>query len=686
MRHVRIRTKVLVGFALAFAIAMAISAAAYVSARTVGGHLATISDSQFPLHRALTDVQEGVGDAHRFLGNLVLGPSSSVVFQSEACSGCHAEGGVFRDGAAAALEAVQKAVRQVDHLPHTPAIQRGWPQLRAAVEEWSAAGARLRTAVLERDRSALAERSTMLTGEVATQWIKVHQAGMPIEEALTKLLDGLRAEVQATHEAANAARDREGLVHTAMLVFAATLMALLAFVIGRSVDQGIETVVTQATRLSAAASEGRLDVRGDEAAAPSEFRPVIRVMNHTMEAIARPVRMATDSVVRISRGDLPSRITERYEGEFASIAEGVNAVIDVVNQRNADIRHLTESALAGRLSVRADTARYSGYNGKMVGGLNAMLDAAVAPVEEATQVLERLARRDLRARVKGEFHGDHARIKDALNATADALEAALSHVARASTQVSSAAGQIAASSQTLATGASQQAAAIEQTSSSLENMASMVKQSADSAAHANLLARSTCATAAEGASAMQQMTAAMQKIRTSAEGTSQIIKDINDIAFQTHLLGLNAAVEAARAGEAGRGFAVVAEEVRSLALRSKEAASKTEALILESVRQTGHGDGTARLVSSKLVEITSNASKVADLVGEIAASAQEQASGIDQVTEAVAQMNHVTQQNAAGAEQSSAAAAELSGESEELAAVVSSFQIDDAGLSTTAVP
>ena len=147
--------------------------------------------------------------------------------------------------------------------------------------------------------------------------------------------------------------------------------------------------------------------------------------------------------------------------------------------------------------------------------------------------------------------------------------------------------------------------------------------------------------------------------------------------FQTNLLALNAAVEAARAGEAGRGFAVVAEEVRSLALRAKEAASKTEELIRESVRQAGEGESAAGQVSARLGEILQGVSKVSDIVAEITASAREQTSGIGQVNGALSEMDKVTQQNAASAEESSSAASELNAQAEELAAMVASFKLQE---------
>jgi len=269
----------------------------------------------------------------------------------------------------------------------------------------------------------------------------------------------------------------------------------------------------------------------------------------------------------------------------------------------------------------------------------------------------------------------------AVNGTAGALDGALKQVADAVAQVSDAARQIASSSQSLAQGATEQAGSLEETSSSLEQMSSMTKQNADNTVQARTLAESTKVAAEKGGADMGRMVDAMEKIRVAAEGTSEIIKDINEIAFQTNLLALNAAVEAARAGDAGRGFAVVAEEVRNLALRSKEAAKKTEELIRASV---GHAEGGRQIsaeVAVSLAAIVSAASKVNDIVSEISVASREQSRGIEQLNIAVSEMDKVVQVSAANAEESSSVAEELSSQSEELSSLVKRFNLTAGGAS-----
>ena len=296
-------------------------------------------------------------------------------------------------------------------------------------------------------------------------------------------------------------------------------------------------------------------------------------------------------------------------------------------------------------------------------------------IEALGHGLAALAEGDLTYRIETAFAAKTEPLRTSFNTTAEKLEKVLSAVASAADQVSGASAQIASTSHAVASGASQQASSIEQTSSSLESMSTMTKESADNAMQANTLAQTARRAATEGTAVMDQMAETMSKIRASAESTSQIIKDINEIAFQTNLLALNAAVEAARAGEAGRGFAVVAEEVRSLALRSKEAATKTEELIRESMRQAGVGEGMSHQAHQKLTEIALGITKASDIVAEISAAAKEQATGIGRVIQAVSQMDTVTQQNAASSEESSAAAEELSSQSQQLVSMVGTFQL-----------
>ncbi|MBI5545925.1 MAG: MCP four helix bundle domain-containing protein [Deltaproteobacteria bacterium] len=438
----------------------------------------------------------------------------------------------------------------------------------------------------------------------------------------------------------------------------------------------VNALIVDVSKLSTAAVEGKLATRADASRHQGDFRKIVEGVNGTLDAVIGPLNVAAECVSKISQGAIPPRITDKYNGDFNAIKDNLNTCIEAVKSLVADANMLSAAAVAGKLATRADASRHQGDFRRIVEGVNATLDAVMGPINAATEVLQALSNQDLRARVTGEFQGDHAKIKDAVNATATALHDAMAQVAEAVDQLASASNQIAATSQSVSQGASEQAAALEETSSNLEEMSGMTKQNADNTSQATALAGGAKGAADKGSAAMDRMGGAMSKIRQGAEGTAEIIRDINEIAFQTNLLALNAAVEAARAGDAGRGFAVVADEVRTLAGRAKEAAKKTEDLIRESVKLANEGQGLSKEVADDLGEIVGSVGKVTGIVGEIAAASQEQAKGIEQINKAIVQMDKVTQQAAGNAEESSSAAEELSGQAQVLASLVGRFKLD----------
>ncbi|HET9596057.1 MAG TPA: methyl-accepting chemotaxis protein [Anaeromyxobacteraceae bacterium] len=464
------------------------------------------------------------------------------------------------------------------------------------------------------------------------------------------------------------------------LAAAATAAVLAVTWIGaRRVGRTVQAVVAESARLRAAVAQGRLSQRGDAAAIEAELRPIVEGWNAAMDAYQGPIELTADHVTRISRGDIPAKIETAAHGDFLAIRDALNGCIDAVKALVADATLLARAGVEGRLDVRADPARHQGDFRAIVEGVNGALDAFTTPVSAAGAAVERLASRDLTARVQGRFQGDYARLQARIDETARALEEALLQVSGSVDAVNAAAGQIAQVSQQVAEGAGEQASTLEETSAQLATIAEVTRGSAESAGQADALARSAADAATHGQEAVAEMNGAMQRIRASAEGTSAIIKDINEIAFQTNLLALNAAVEAARAGAAGRGFAVVAEEVRNLALRSKEAASKTDTLIRESVKQTETGQAVARRVDERLSEIGAAVGKVTAIVGELVQAGRRQAEGIGEIETAVAQVGEVTQRNASHAEESSASAEDLSARAAELASLVRTFQLAAGG-------
>src|SRR5512145_38587 len=244
----------------------------------------------------------------------------------------------------------------------------------------------------------------------------------------------------------------------------------------------------------------------------------------------------------------------------------------------------------------------------------------------------------------------------------------------ASEQVATASSEVAQASQSLAEGASEQASALEETSSSLEEMSSMTKQNADNASQAKALTQEARQIVDKVNDQMSRMVTAIQVVTRSSEETGKIIKTIDEIAFQTNLLALNAAVEAARAGEAGAGFAVVAGEVRNLAVRAAEAAKNTAGLIEETVKKTQGGSELVDKTGKAFSEVAGSATRVGEILAEIAAASGEQTQGIDQVNKAVADLDRIVQQNVAGAEENASSSEELNAQAQEMKRLLSHLE------------
>lgn len=381
------------------------------------------------------------------------------------------------------------------------------------------------------------------------------------------------------------------------------------------------------------------------------------------------------SAIQIANGDLSVQIAIRSDED--SLGAAFVHLRDTLHQLIAETDRLSRAATDGALNTRGDPSAFEGGFADLVSGFNHTLDAVIRPVQEAASVLQQLANRDLTVAVRGNYKGDHALIKDAVNRAIVELHDALAHVATSTTQIASAANQIAATSETLAQGSSEQAASLEETTASVHELGSAAQGNAAHAVSARSMAEQARAATVSGVEEMHALNDAVQAISTSAKETAQIMKTIDMISFQTNLLALNAAVEAARAGDAGKGFAVVAEEVRALAIRSADAAKQTAALIEHSVSSAQRGAEITGRVGERLAEIDKHVAGVYGVIDQIADASEGQREGVRQVNVAMDQMNSITQSVAASAEESSSASEELAGQAEMLATMVREFKLDE---------
>jgi len=375
---------------------------------------------------------------------------------------------------------------------------------------------------------------------------------------------------------------------------------------------------------------------------------------------------------------------------------GAGALEDARTLRMKELRPAIQTLLAAadklveiqdRLGEQSNKANEAAYGkATMISWASMLIAGAIAAVlgmmlirsmmnslNAAVSTAERIASGKLGNQIEITTQDEFGRLLRAMQDMDGKLSDIVGSVRLGADSVGSAARQISSGNDDLSQRTQEQASALEETASSMEEMTATVKQNADNARQASQLATGARDQADRGGAVVGRAVGAMGEISASSKRIADIIDVIDEIAFQTNLLALNAAVEAARAGEQGRGFAVVASEVRNLAQRSATAAKEIKDLINDSVAKVQAGTALVDESGKSLHEIVASVKRVADIVAEISAASEEQASGIDQVNTAITQMDTTTQQNAALVEEAAAASKAMEQQAQVLVEKVSFF-------------
>ena len=371
------------------------------------------------------------------------------------------------------------------------------------------------------------------------------------------------------------------------------------------VRRNLKALIEDARMLAGAAVEGRLDTRADASRHAGDFRVIVQGVNDTLDAVIGPLNVTAEYVDRISKGDIPAKITDTYQGDFNEIKNNLNQLVDSMNT----VTRIAQEIAGGNLTVRVEKRSEQ----------DELMMALANMVEDLTKIAANLQ---------------------------DAAE----YVAGGSEQISS-------GSQQMSQGATEASASVEQISSSMEEMNSTVSQNADNARQTAAIAEKSARDAQEGGASVVDTVKAMKAI-------AEKIGIIEDIARQTNMLSLNAAIEAARAGDAGKGFAVVAAEVRKLAERSQTAAKEIIGLSSTSVDVAEKAgkliedivpgiQKTAELVQ----EINASSAEQAEGIKQVTKAIEQLDQVVQQNASATEEMSSTSEELAAQAEQLQEAAA-----------------------------
>ncbi|MFQ1927110.1 PAS domain-containing methyl-accepting chemotaxis protein [Aeromonas veronii] len=194
----------------------------------------------------------------------------------------------------------------------------------------------------------------------------------------------------------------------------------------------------------------------------------------------------------------------------------------------------------------------------------------------------------------------------------------------------------------VATAVTEMSESIREVSQSSSESSSLLDETADLFKSGNHSVAETVAAVAGMNSELTTSKSVISALVGHCRDIDGILDVINNIANQTNLLALNAAIEAARAGEAGRGFSVVADEIRSLAIKTQSSTSEIQKMITELQNSSGEAEQAMEKGCQLADSCQQKATATGNILQQINNMLQQVASGSSQIAQAVQEQSHVT--------------------------------------------